>query len=119
VTLIEDLIKTAAVEIARSGQPRLGSHGKTPAFGGSAPRNRHSTMLREYEESFSLNQLWVVQGRLFTGPISTSTPVPHRVYSNVLEARNSCEQRGDGHCCVSTEHRRWLRCASRWFEVIL
>jgi hypothetical protein len=33
-------------------------------LGGSLPRNRHCTMLREDEEAFNLNQLWVVQGRL-------------------------------------------------------
>jgi hypothetical protein len=64
VPLIEDLIETAAVEVAGARHRRLGSHGKTPDFSGSLPRNRHSTMLREDEESFSLNQLWVVQGRL-------------------------------------------------------
>jgi hypothetical protein len=64
VTLIEDLIETAAVEIAGTRHRRLGSHSKTPAFGGSVPRNRHFTMLREDEESFNLNKLWVVQGRL-------------------------------------------------------
>jgi hypothetical protein len=55
VALIQDLIETAAVEIAGTGQRWLGSHGNTPAFGGSAPRNRHFTMLREDEESFNLN----------------------------------------------------------------
>jgi hypothetical protein len=34
-------------------------------LGGSVPRNRHFTMLRGDEESFSRNKLWVVQGRLF------------------------------------------------------
>jgi hypothetical protein len=57
VTMIEELIETAAVEIAGARQRRLGSHGKTPAFGGSAPRCWHSTMLREDEVSFNLNQL--------------------------------------------------------------
>jgi hypothetical protein len=33
-------------------------------LGGSVPRNRHFTMLRGDEESFSRNKLWVVQGRL-------------------------------------------------------
>jgi hypothetical protein len=64
VTLIEDLIETAAVEIAGTRHRRLGSHGKTAAFGGSVPRCWHSTMLRDDEESFNLNQLWVVQCRL-------------------------------------------------------
>src|SRR5918994_6639993 len=66
MALIEDLIETAAVEIAGARQRRLGSHGNTPAFGGSAPRSRYSTMLREDKESFSFNKLWVVQGRLST-----------------------------------------------------
>jgi hypothetical protein len=39
---------------------------------GSVPRNRHFTMLREDEESFNLNQLWVVQGRLVTPPAGLS-----------------------------------------------
>jgi hypothetical protein len=57
------LFEAAAVEIAGSGQRRLGSHGKTPAFGGSVPRCWHFTMLRANEETFYLNQLWVVQSR--------------------------------------------------------
>ena len=61
---IEDLIETAAVEIAGVRQRRLGSHGKTPVLSGSVPRCRHFTMLRDDEESFTLKQLWVVQGRL-------------------------------------------------------
>jgi hypothetical protein len=64
VALIQDLIETAAVEIAGARHRRLGSHSKTPVLGGSVPRNRHFTMLRGDEESFNLNQLWVVQGRL-------------------------------------------------------
>jgi hypothetical protein len=64
VAMIEDLIEPAAVEIAGARHRRLGSHGITPVLSGSLPRNRHFTMLREDEESFSLNQLWVVQGRL-------------------------------------------------------
>jgi hypothetical protein len=66
MALIEDLIETAAVEIAGARHRRLGSHGKTPVLSGSVPRCRHFTMLREDEESFNLNQLWVVQGRLRT-----------------------------------------------------
>src|SRR5215217_4686137 len=64
VTLIQDLIETAAVEIAGARQRHLGSHGKTPVLSGSAPRTWHSTMLRQDQESFNLNQLWVVQARL-------------------------------------------------------
>ena len=64
VTVIEDLVEAAAVEVAGTRQRRLGSHGKTPVLSGALPRCWHSTMLREDEESFSLNQLWVVQGRL-------------------------------------------------------
>jgi cytochrome oxidase Cu insertion factor (SCO1/SenC/PrrC family) len=64
MALIEDLIETAAVEITGTRHRRLGSHDKTPALSGSVPRDRHFTMLREDEESFNLNQLWVVQGRL-------------------------------------------------------
>jgi hypothetical protein len=66
VMLIQDLIETAAVEIARARQRRLGSHGKTPVLSGALPRCWHFTMLREDEESFSRNKLWVVQGRLLT-----------------------------------------------------
>src|SRR5215213_10252793 len=62
--VIKDLIEAAAVKIAGFRRCRLGSHLKTPAFGGSAPRSRHFTMLREDQESRSLNDLWVVQGRL-------------------------------------------------------
>jgi hypothetical protein len=68
MALIEDLIETAAVEIAGARHRRLGSHGKTPVLSGSFPRCWHSTMLREDEESFSHNKLWVVQGRLRTLP---------------------------------------------------
>jgi hypothetical protein len=57
VTLIQDLIETAAVEIARARHRWFGSHGNTPALSGSAPRNRHFTMLREDKESFSRNKL--------------------------------------------------------------
>jgi hypothetical protein len=64
VTVTENLIETAAVEIAGSRQSRLRSHGKTPATGGSVPKLGHSTMLCEDEKSFNLNQLWVVQGWL-------------------------------------------------------
>src|SRR5215213_8724212 len=64
--VIKDLIEAAAVKIAGFRRCRLGSHRKTPAFGGSAPRSRHFTMLREDQESSSLNDLWVVQGRLLT-----------------------------------------------------
>ena len=64
VTVVEDLVEAAAVEIAGARHRRLGSHGKTPVLIGSVPRCWHSTMLREGEESFYLNQLWVVQGRL-------------------------------------------------------
>jgi hypothetical protein len=64
VTVVEDLIEAAAVEIARTRQRWLGSHGKTPTLSGSVPRNRHFTMLRKDKESFSLNPFWVVQGRL-------------------------------------------------------
>src|SRR5215211_7850384 len=64
MTLIEDLIETAAVEIAGARRRRLGSHDKTPALSGSVPRCWHSTMLRDDEESFNLNQLWVIQARL-------------------------------------------------------
>jgi hypothetical protein len=67
VTVIQDLIETAAVEIAGARHRRLGSHGKTPVLSGSLPRNRYFTMLREDEESFSLNKLWIVQGRLVIG----------------------------------------------------
>ncbi len=66
VALIEDLIETAAIEIAGARQRRLGSHAKTSVLSGSLPRNRHFTMLREDQESFSRNKLWVVQGRLPT-----------------------------------------------------
>jgi hypothetical protein len=52
VTLIEDLIETAAVEIAGTWQRRLGSRGKTPVLSGSIPRCWHFTMLRDDEESF-------------------------------------------------------------------
>src|SRR5215217_1456203 len=62
--VIKDLIEAAAVKIAGFRRCRLGSHLKTPAFGGPAPRSRHFTMLREDQESRSLNDLWVVQGRL-------------------------------------------------------
>src|SRR5215203_9023 len=62
--VIKDLIEAAAVKIAGFRRCRLGSHRKTPAFGGPAPRSRHFTMLREDQESRSLNDLWVVQGRL-------------------------------------------------------
>src|SRR5215208_5241544 len=65
--VIKDLIEAAAVKIAGFRRCRLGSHRKTPAFGGPAPRSRHFTMLREDQESRSLNDLWVVQGRLATG----------------------------------------------------
>jgi hypothetical protein len=57
MALIQDLIETAAVEIAGARHRRLGSHGKTPAFGGSVTRCWHSTMLHEDEESFSSNKL--------------------------------------------------------------
>jgi hypothetical protein len=67
VTRIEDLIETAAVEIAGARQRWLGSHGKTPVLSGSLPRCRHFTMLRDDEESFNPNKLWVVQGRLNNG----------------------------------------------------
>src|SRR3954451_12863665 len=67
VTLIEDLIETAAVEIAGARHRRLGSHGKTPVLSGALPKCWHSTMLREDEKSFSLNKLWVVQGQLLRG----------------------------------------------------
>src|SRR5215211_6558451 len=67
VALIEDLVETAAVEIAGARHDRLGSHGKTPGLSGALPRCWHSTMLCDDEESFNLNQLWVVQGRLSTG----------------------------------------------------
>jgi len=59
---IEDLIETAAVEIAGARHRRLGSHGKTPVLSGALPSCWHFTMLRDDEESFNLNQLWVVQG---------------------------------------------------------
>src|SRR5215213_8612974 len=65
--VIKDLIEAAAVKIAGFRRCRLGSHLKTPAFGGSAPRSRHFTMLREDQESRSLNDLWVVQGRRIRG----------------------------------------------------
>src|SRR5215207_7452939 len=74
VTLIQDLIETAAVEIAGARQRRLGSHGKTPVLGGSLLWNRHFTMLREDEESFCPNQLWVIQGRL--SPINDGAARP-------------------------------------------
>jgi hypothetical protein len=57
VTVVEDLIEAAAVEIAGAWHRRLGSHGKTPVLSGALPRCWHFTMLREDEESFSLNQL--------------------------------------------------------------
>jgi hypothetical protein len=37
VTRIEDLIETAAIEVAGTWNRRLGSHGKTPGLSGSAP----------------------------------------------------------------------------------
>src|SRR3954447_19838575 len=63
---IEDLIETAAVEIAGARHRRLESHGKTPALSRSVPRCWHFTMLRGDEESFWPNTLWVIQGRLIT-----------------------------------------------------
>ena len=68
MTVVEDLIETAAVEIAGARHRRLGSHRKTPGLSGSVPRCRHSTMLHKDKESFSLNQLWVVQDRLGIAP---------------------------------------------------
>jgi hypothetical protein len=57
VVLIEDLVETAAVEIAGARHRWFGSHGNTPALSGSAPRNRHFTMLRDDKESFCPNKL--------------------------------------------------------------
>ncbi|WP_312895235.1 hypothetical protein [Microvirga sp.] len=57
VTRIEDLIETAAVEIAGARHCQLGSHGKTPVLSGSAPRCWDFTMLRDPEESFNLYYL--------------------------------------------------------------
>src|SRR5215203_5844456 len=39
VALIEDLVETAAVEIAGARHRRLGSHGEIPVLSGSVPRN--------------------------------------------------------------------------------
>jgi hypothetical protein len=68
VTVVEDLIETAAIEIARTRHRRLGSHGKTPVLSGSVSRCWHFTMLRDDEESFCPNKLWVIQGRLSSIP---------------------------------------------------
>jgi hypothetical protein len=57
VAMIQDLIETAAVEIARARHRWFGSHGNTPALSGSAPRNRRLTMLRDDKESFCPNKL--------------------------------------------------------------
>jgi hypothetical protein len=57
VAMIQDLIETAAVEIAGARQRWFGSHGKTPTLSGSAPRNRHFTMLRGDKKSFCPNKL--------------------------------------------------------------
>jgi hypothetical protein len=92
LALIEDLVETAAVEIAGARHRRLGSHGNTPALSGSLPRNRHFTMLRDDEESFCPNKLWVIQGRLLMLPLTTRCRALLRPLSHNRLVRESDRQ---------------------------